>query len=74
MFFAVVKIYSGQTSVESVKVTPHRRSARCCQKTETKTDLFRQETFFCSLRVDPKVHRVVSRCIFIVRKRRHIVS
>lgn len=32
MFFALVKIYSGQTSVESVKVTPSRRSARCCQK------------------------------------------
>lgn len=46
MFFAVVKIYSGQTSVESVKVTPSRRSARCCQKTETKPGLFEQETVF----------------------------
>lgn len=54
MFFAVVKIYSGQTSVESVKVTPGRRSARCCQKTEAKPDLFEHETVFAHWGSIPK--------------------
>lgn len=42
-----------------------RRSARCCQKTQSKHDSLLTGSGFCSLMVDPKVERVVFRYILL---------